>query len=373
MIRALCAGKNAMDMANFIFAISRAILRPPASDALRGIAASAPAIRAAVEALVAFDSGKSLAPTLVLVAVFCASNVDSNAGPAGLPDPSAGQIEGKVAMTVAPQAVGQSGALSPWGFVAHLTGYDDPNVDIEFPCGIWSQPPRGRYRVWVEGVWEISPFTYIVRFSPQRFRGSGLIAAAPVGEAGRVALPPDVPRNKNLALRLLHAGSYLEQGYPRWELSRRKPVSEVGEGLLMPVGPTIGALWDEHSQTYVALSRPFEVKARRTVKVPLAYPSEVTDLVVQIQRHTLASDAADAKMKILLRRNGKKLPPDLQVSLADRAYAFWYGLAPGPGELRAETKDALVQTPQLNLVAGRIERRFETMTPHPAWPITSNQ
>jgi hypothetical protein len=190
-----------------------------------------------------------------------------------------------------------------------------------------------------------------------------------VGEAGRVALPPEVAKHPSLTLRLLHAGSYLEEGYPRWELSRRAKIRDVGEGLLMPVGLTIGALWDEDRQSYTALSRPFEVKARQTVTVPLERPSGFTHLVAQIQRPSLADDAADAKMRVVLHRKGKELPPDLQVSLTDRAYAVWYGLAPGPGELHAETQAGFLQPQKLNLVAGRIERVFEKMAPRSAWPI----
>lgn len=304
---------------------------------------------------------------LVLVTGSFATAWSNGSVPAGIPDPATGKIDGKMAITVAPQALGKHGVLPPWGFVAHLTGHDDPDMDLVFPCGIWSLPPRGRYRVWVEGDWQISPFTRIVRYSPQPFRGRGMLTSAAVGEAGRVALPPGIGKHPNLVLRLLHAGSYLEEGFPRWELSRRKQIRDVGEGLLMPVGLTIGALWDQESQSYAALSRPFVVKARQTVRVPLERPSEATHLVAQIQRPSLAHDAADAKMKIVLLRKGKELLPDLQVSLADRAYAVWYGLAPGPGELRAETRDGFLQPQKLNFLAGRIERLFEEMIPRAAW------
>jgi hypothetical protein len=136
----------------------------------------------------------------------------------------------------------------------------------------------------------------------------------------------------------------------------------------MPVGPAIGALWDEQSQGYVALSRPFEVKARETVTVPFEQPTaERAALVAQIQRPSLASSADDAKMKIELQLNRQKLTPDLQIALTDRTYAVWYGVVPGAGELHAETRDAFLQPQPLRLVGGRIERRLLTMTPQPAW------
>lgn len=301
---------------------------------------------------------------------FCALTRDGISAPAGLPHPSAGQINGKIAITVVPTKLGNSGkreVVPPWGFVAHLTDYDNPGKDVTFPSGIWSQPPKGRYRVWVEGEWQISPFTYVVRYSPQPFRGSGQIAAAAVGEAGRVALPAGLVKRPNQTLRLLHAGSHLDGGFPRWELSRRMPASEVGEGLLMPVGPAIGSLWDEESQSYTALSRPFEVKARQTVTVPLEEPAGVAHLVAQLQYSALAGSAAEADIEAVLLQGTRALAPDLKVRLADRAYVVWYGLRPGPGELRAETKSSVLPPRQLNLLQGKIERVFVKMQARPDW------
>jgi hypothetical protein len=61
------------------------------------------------------------------------------------------------------------------------------------------------------------------------------------------------------------------------------------------------------------------------------------------------------------------LAPDLEVRLADRAYAVWYGLAAGPAELRAETRDAFLEPQQISLTQGKIERVFVKMTPRSAW------
>lgn len=369
MTHALSAGGSAAELAeDTITAITLVLPRPRASDAPRRVAESAPVTRAVAEGSVASDrlwKGPSILlglPLVLVMGVFATAwGGSGNAVPEGIPDPATGKIDGNLALTVVPRELGKRGALPPWGFVAHLTGYDEPDLDLVFPCGVWSQPPRGRYRVWVEGDWQISPFTHVVRYSPQPFRGRGLIVTAVVGEAGRVIVPPEIARDQNLTLRLLHAGSYLEEGHSRWELSRRAKVRDVGGGLLMPVGPTIGALWDEEGQRYVALSRPFEVEARRTVTVPLERPSGFTHLVAQIQRPSLADDAADAAMRVVLRHKGKEVPPDLQVSLTDRAYAVWYELAPGRGVIQAETADGLLRPKELKLVAGKIERLFEIM------------
>lgn len=287
------------------------------------------------------------------------------AAPPGLLDPATGKIDGKVAIAYTPaELVGDKlSPLSPWGFQAHLTGHDDPSVDLVFPCGVWFQPPVGRYRVWLEGEWQISPHSSVTSYSGQPFRGRGLFAALPVVEAGRVTLPPDLRKDPHLVLRLLHAGSHLEGNFPRWELSRRKPVREVGDGLLMPVGPAIAALWDERSQSYTAISRPFEVEARKTVTVSFELPVDAAHLVVQVQRQALAKVAADTRIDVRLKRADGELPPDLEVALADRVYAVWYGVPPGAAELVADAKHGALESRKLVLAAGRIERLLGVLKP----------
>lgn len=231
-------------------------------------------------------------------------------------------------------------------------------------CG--SSSP-GVVRVWVEGPWQISPHSTVVGYSGERSHGRGLGAAVQVGEAGRVALPRDVAPDPRVALRLLHAGTYREGKALRWELSRRQATSEVGPGLLMPVGQTLGALWDERSRSYTAISRPFEVKARQTVSVPLGRPLRAAHLVAQVQRPMLAGDAEESKIGLLLRRGGKTLRPDLQIPTADKVYAVWYDLPPGPVELRAESKQGFLEPQRLDLTPGRIARLLAKVRPWKSW------
>lgn len=296
--------------------------------------------------------------------LYASASSIGGASPPLLPDPATGNLDGKTAVAVAPTKIvnDKPQTISPLGFDAHLTGYDDPSVDLVFPCGVWFQPPPARYRVWIEGDWQISPFSLVIVHSGRAFRGRGLTSAVPVGEAGRVALPPNVQAS-HLTLRLLHAGSYLDGTFLRWELSRRRATSEVRDGLLMPVGLTIGALWDERTQRYTALSRPFEVKARKTVTLAFERATGVSHVVAQVQRHALDDDP---DVKVLLRRQNREVPPDLKVTMADRAYAVWYGLAPGPAELRAESTVAILDPQKLKLEAGKIERVLATLKARPA-------
>ncbi|MGH2628593.1 MAG: hypothetical protein ACRDHY_18305, partial [Anaerolineales bacterium] len=247
------------------------------------------------------------------------------------------------------------------------TRHDDPNVELVYPCGAWFQPPPGRYRVWIQGDWQMSPYSLVLGYSGTPFRGRGVTTAIPVIEAGRVALPSRLAVAPHLTLRLLHAGSYLEGEFPRWEISRRRPSHQVRKGLLMPAGPTISGLWDERAQRYVALSRLFEVRARQTVEAPLERPSGVAHVVVQVQRHALAKTVADSAVELLLQRRGRYIRPDVTVTMADMVYGLWYGQAPGPVELRGQSSQSFLEPKKLELFPGRIERLAERLRPLPTF------
>lgn len=280
-------------------------------------------------------------------------------------DPATGSIGGRVAVAVLPAQYDQDNIepLYPWGFHAYLTPEEDPDRELVYPCGSWFQPPHGRYRLRVEGEWSISPYSLTLIYSGRPFRGRGISAAMPVVAAGRVVLPQREEPASHLVLRLLHAGSYLERGFPRWELTRRKAVREIGDGLLMPVGSTLGALWDTQSQRYVALSRPFEVQARKTVEVPLHRPVGQAHLVVELQRDTVARTAAENEVDLVLRRGGEELAPAVEVATANRIYAVWYGLNHGVFVLQARSQDSYLDPKRFELRPGSIERLTVKLKP----------
>jgi hypothetical protein len=174
----------------------------------------------------------------------------------------------------------------------------------------------------------MTPFSGLIVWGAPVAKG-GMVTVRPVEAAGRVRLPPDTELAPHLDLHLLHAGSYLEAGFPRWEISPRKAAAEVGEGMLMPAGRTVGALWDRKSRKYVALSRPFEVRGRQTVEIPLERPKGVAHLVVEVERHFIADRAADLDVGLVVKQEGGERAPDLAVFTTDRVHAYWYGLAPG--------------------------------------------
>lgn len=284
-------------------------------------------------------------------------------------DPSTGNLGGMIAVAVSPAEITDDTlqVLSPFGFRAHLTSEVDPDFELRYPCGIWFQPPPGRYRVRVEGDWQMSAYSLLLSYSGEPFRGRGLVAAIPVVAAGLVALPSETPVGQDLVLRLLHAGAHLEKGYPRWDLTVGRPTAAVGDGVLMPAGPAIGGLWDRRTERYLALSRPFMVHAHSTVTVPLAVPEDSANLVVQFQRAVAKGSAAEAELDVHLVAGDEHFAPDLMVGTAARLYAVWYDLRPGLVILHATTQHSFLEPQPIELREGRIERIIGRLEAVPEW------
>lgn len=264
--------------------------------------------------------------------------------PAKFPEAS----DGNAGIVVLP--VGSAVADDPEGLEVHLSPHDDPSVELSYPAGAWFHPPPGHYRIWLQGGWRMTPFSGLIGHS-----GAGSMRAVlPIAEAGRVRLPEGLAAAPDLELHLLHAGSYLEAGFLRWELSIRKPVSEVGDGVLMPLGKAVGALWDARRKRYVALSRPFVVRGQKTVEVPLSEPGGGALLMAELKRETPAKTAADLEARMAVKQGAEERPADLHVQTTDKVFAFWYGLAPGPADLKGETGQDVLLAQKLDLRAGKI-------------------
>jgi hypothetical protein len=280
-----------------------------------------------------------------------------------------GVIDGRAALAVVPtdRSSGSTELLDPSGLEVHLAPHDHDGEELSFPAGSWYLPPPGRYRVWLQGGWRMTPFSGLVILGSASAKG-GMKGGYPVGPAGRVTLA-ETHAGPNLELHLLHAGSYLEEGYARWEISPRRVAAQVGDGVLMPEGKAIGGLWDLKSQRYVAFSRPFEVSARQTVAVPLEKPGEESFLLAQLKRGALAGTATGMKMDLTLKSEGGERPPDIAIFTANRVYAVWYGLAPGPAELRGESEHSILEPQQVSLQPGKIERLTAELRPRPALDV----
>lgn len=282
-----------------------------------------------------------------------------------------GVIDGNSAVAVLPGDYKDdkfAGFLDPAGLEVRLTPTDDSGVELAYPAGTWFVPPKGHYRMWLQGNWQMSRVSQVVAWGPVAGTG-GRISTTTVVPAGLVNLPPGLETSPDLDLHLLHAGSYLEGDFARTELSIRRATTEVGNGVLLPEGKAVGALWDPKGRRYVALSRPFDVRARRTVEVPLRQPGEAADLVVQLTRKTMALRTPDMEVKLAVRQQGSDRPADLAVFTAERVFGFWYDLPAGPAELVGEGREDIVPVQSLQLQAGKIERVTAQMAPRPALEV----
>jgi len=258
--------------------------------------------------------------------------------------------------------------LSPDGFEVRLTSLKEPGDELVFPAGKPFQPPPGRYRLWLQGDWSMTPYTLMVAYSGKSGGDRRLRTRLPVAAAGRVTLSPRFDEETELELRLLHAGRYREGDVPRQELVRRWRVEAVGDdGLLMPEGPTFAALWDRRKDRYVAVSRPFEVQRRKIVEAPIMRPRGVAHVIAYVDRPSGRAPLDDVELTITQR--DEKLPPALRVSTLDGLYAIWYDLAPGPAEFAGGSDDLQIEPRKILLVAGDIERLDVELAARPALDV----
>jgi hypothetical protein len=286
------------------------------------------------------------------------------------PDPESGVIDGRGSVGVFPvrREGGPPEFLDPAGLEAHLKPYDDPDTELAFPAGEWAQPASGGYLYWLQGGWRMSPYAGLFFHSD-----SSDVVMAPVAslvDAGRVRLPADdLNLGPDVVLELLHGGSYRTQGFLRWELLLRRSADEIGEGVLLPAGPAVGALWNRSTGRYVALSRPFTVHGRMVVAAPLAAPQGDAQLVAVIRRDKAAAEGEDPETKLALRHGGREVPPDFKVTAANKTFAYWYTLPPGRVRLRADSGRTAFESPTIELAAGAIERVDGQLAPWPALDV----
>ncbi|MEM1207130.1 MAG: carboxypeptidase-like regulatory domain-containing protein [Acidobacteriota bacterium] len=256
--------------------------------------------------------------------------------------------------------------LDAEGCEVHMVPLDKPDRELVKPCSTWFVPQPGVYRYWLEREWEITPYSGRVSYSASAFDGHGMSSGLPLGPAGRVVLPEDLDARGD-QMRLLHAGPHTHADLLRQELTRRIARDAVGEGVRMPAGPTIAALWDRQAGRYVQLSRPFDLGHRETMPAPLAPPPpDRAHLVVQILRETSAPRPEDASVGVHLVRGGELLEPDMALFLLRRVYALWYDVGPGPARLEAGDRKTVIEPVTLELTAGTIEHTLVELLPRPA-------
>jgi hypothetical protein len=252
-------------------------------------------------------------------------------------------------------------AISPAGFVAHLVSANDRSVELVIPSGEWLRPKPGPYFYWLEGHGKISRHSELMQYSGLS-TGLGMLLESVVGDAGRVTIPSGFTA-PHLELRLLRAEDHLEANVAQLELSRRTPTTRLGDGVAMPIGKALAAVWDANQRRYVALSQPFEVQKERTVTAPLeAAPTKHAHLVALLERVRWARNAADYRtLQIRLQRAGHSVAPNVVIQMAERVYVIWYHLAPGAVSLEASTSQDRLVPQTVELRAGYIARVVANM------------
>lgn len=218
--------------------------------------------------------------------------------------------------------------------------------------------PPDRYLYWAEKDWQISPHAKRLVYAGGPFEGRGLVGAAPIGPGGRVRLPDGFANSADFQLRLIHAGVHEVDGLLRNPISHRVALAAVGEGMLMPVGPTLASVYNTRTSRVEWLSRPFEVRHRETVSAALEKPAaDRAFLLVQLVRHKLAVRSEDDTVRLRLSIGGTERKPDARIALADGIYGVWYDLAPIPVTILAEGADSTRRSNPLPFACRRARSR----------------
>lgn len=283
------------------------------------------------------------------------------AGLEGRLDPATGEIEGETAVVVYPaRFVGAKPVeiLRPEDCVVRLRSTETRVVHSR-PCGEWFLLPSGTYRYFVEtqtaGAERISPHPELLVHRARAFDGAARELAVPLGPAGRVTPAEARPAGENESVFGVfqadsHAGGRLHP-----PLSRRRPVAEAGEGLVMPEGKAVASVRDR-SGTISELSRLFEVSAGETITAPTAAPAaDRSHLMVQVLRPEHLQTAKQDSVKIRLVDDEERRPPDVRLPFADSVFGIWYDLPPGAVEIVAESAAASLERPlYVELEGGKI-------------------
>lgn len=243
--------------------------------------------------------------------------------------------------------------LDPSGYEVHLTRADDPGAESVHPAGELFPPPGGRWRVWLQGEWSITPFSSLVVFPASR-RAGVAPAIMPVAPAGKVALPEDLAIRSDRDLWLLAAEE--RSGVPRHELSRRRSLSEVGDGVLMPSGLVLAGVWDRREKRYSAFSRPFHLPARSTAPAPLERPDAAESWLVSYVEHPRLSAEPLSGFELTVTVDGEERPADFMMRTSWGVHAVWYGLAPGRTILGGGNDILYLEPQTLELHGGEIAR-----------------
>lgn len=288
-----------------------------------------------------------------------------------MPDPAEGALAGRAALSFWPQELGIAGSLlDPSGMTVHLVPLSDLDRELVFPCGEWILPEAGKYRFWLEGAGWISAAHGIFSYSAPPFQGRGSIAVRDVVPAGRVVLGRGVTVGPDDEIRLLHVESHNRLASPQPEMSRRLRGQPPADGVAMPAGQVVAAVYDRAGAEYRWVSQPFDVPAAGVGVAPARGPGERTDVLAVLDRPKAALSFEEYDVQPTLNVDGGgPVSPAVLVATAERLYAIWYGIEGRLGELTVESPSVHLPAVQIPLRAGRVESYRGSLAPLPSLTV----
>lgn len=245
-----------------------------------------------------------------------------------------------------------SEVLNPEGYELRMTKADNPGEEQVYLVGEPFHPPKGLWRMWLEGEWSITPYTQLISFASQQARRVGP-QLMPIGPGGRVTVLEDQWIDSQHELSLLRLGEH-PLGGPN-EFLRRRRVSELGKGLLMPEGRAIAVLRNRTGR-YIALSRPFSITAETVMPAPLAPPrAEVAHVVLFAQHPGNPWKDPLNDLVLTVEQFGRKHRPEVVLLTEGGMYGIWYDLAPGSAVLEGGNEVLYFEQKTLDLAGATIE------------------
>lgn len=295
---------------------------------------------------------------LCLGAFLIATSASVQSDEIRLPDPKGGQINGIVAVMFWPAANTEGGkvdtllpaddcqvVLAPW---------TDFSAERRYRCGIWFQPPEGRYQSWLEmGEDRITPTTGTVNYSPAPFQGRGQGVVMPLHPAGRVALAEDVVLPPNAELSLINFDSCCTPPKLGNPFARRAIASapSLRTGLLVPTGRVFAGIFDRKTREAIAIARPLRVEKGKVATAAPRPPAVGTaDVFVSLGRPDVRASREVDLVDLTL--DGKK--PEALFDGSDRIYAAWFGVKSGTAQLSVVSKVLRLPTRTLKLTSRRV-------------------
>jgi hypothetical protein len=275
-----------------------------------------------------------------------------------LPDPKDGVINGKVAVMFWPASPPHSSdrpigeLLSPDNCHVVLEPWTNLAEELTNPCGIWFQPPEGRYRVWLEKGESLTSTTGSLNYAASPFTGRGQGVVMAVVPGGRVTLSAEITVPPNAELRLINfdsccSGTNFVHPFDR----RALPTAPtLRSGLLVPVGRVFAGIFDRKTNEALAIAKLVYVAAGKVVSVSPRAPANGADVFVSLMR----PDVRKTRDVDTIRLTLDGVPPQMLFDGADRVYAAWYSVAGNVAHLAVESKTLRFAPRELKLERGHV-------------------